>query len=400
MSTSDRDEGIAWVEHHLPGLIERVYARSVETLAVYQDEKHVSTGELRRSIEDNLRFLVHALGHPEAPLDPTVPEQTGRRRAHQGVPLPEVLQVYRIGFGILWGALVERATKDPRTETLTRLLSTSTRIWDVAEEHATVLTEAYRAATAEIIIAQEHRRAALVEVLLTGHVSRDAGPWEAASLLGFPSDADLIVVAAQTNEVAAESLPGIARRLAEQGCVSGWRLTPALQLGVVALTRPEALEEVLTVLRSYTGARVGVSPPFPVRTDAPRALRLARAALSMTARGTSAVRVFSPSPIAAMIAADPHEAERLTEDVLGPVLHLPEGDRDVILETLETYIDTGGSAADAAALLHCHPNTVRYRLRRIEELTGRSFTRPSDMAELSAASYGLELTRIAQHRGA
>jgi DNA-binding PucR family transcriptional regulator len=86
--------------------------------------------------------------------------------------------------------------------------------------------------------------------------------------------------------------------------------------------------------------------------------------------------------------------------VLGPVLHLAESDRDVILETLETYIDTGGSAADAAALLHCHPNTVRYRLRRIEELTGRSFTRPNDMAELAAAAYGLELTRIAQHRGA
>ncbi len=66
-------------------------------------------------------------------------------------------------------------------------------------------------------------------MLLAGHVSKDAGPWEAASLLGFPADADLVVVAAQTNEVAAESLPGIARRLAEQGCVSGWRLTPALQ---------------------------------------------------------------------------------------------------------------------------------------------------------------------------
>ncbi|MBN9156762.1 CdaR family transcriptional regulator [Microbacterium sp.] len=400
MSTTDRDEGIAWVERRLPSLIERVYARSVETLPVYEDEKHVSTGELRRSIEENLRFLVHALRHPGEPLDLAVPEQTGRRRAHQGVPLPEVLQVYRIGFGTLWGALVERAAQSARTEVLTRLLDTSTRIWTVAEEHATAITEAYRATTAEILISQEHRRAALVEVLLTGHVSKDAGPWEAASLLGFPADADLVVVAAQTNEVAAESLPGIARRLADQGCVSGWRLTPALQLGVIALARPEAMDEVLETLRGYPGARVGVSPPFAARTDAPRALRLARAALATTSRSAMKVRVFSASPIAAMIAADPHEAERLTEDVLGPVLHLAESDRDVILETLETYIDTGGSATDAAALLHCHPNTVRYRLRRIEELTGRSFTRPNDMAELAAAAYGLELTRIAQHRGA
>jgi hypothetical protein len=52
--------------------------------------------ELRRSIESNLRFLVTAIGHPEAPLDMAAPEATGRRRAHQGAPLPEVLRCYRI----------------------------------------------------------------------------------------------------------------------------------------------------------------------------------------------------------------------------------------------------------------------------------------------------------------
>ena len=33
-------------------------------------------------------------------------------------------------------------------------------------------------------------------------------------------------------------------------------------------------------------------------------------------------------------------------------------------------------------MLFCHPNTVRYRLHRIEERTGRSLTRPRDIAEL------------------
>jgi len=399
MTPVNRNQLVVWVERQLPNLIEKVFDRTVSTIDIYQDEEHISSNELRQSIQKNLRFLLGALQHPDAEPDFTAPEQTGRRRAHQGIPLPEVLQVYRIGFGTLWSALVEHAAQSGNVEVLSRLLALSTKVWDVAVEHATVLTEAYRAETAEILIAQEHRRGALVEVLLTGHVSKDAGPWEAAALLGFPSDADLVVVASQAKEMAPESLPGIGRRLAEHGLISGWRLTPALQLGIIAVPSKEAFDSLLDVLRSYTSPRIGVSPPFRMRTEAPRALRLARAALSMTAGGATKLRVFSASPIAAMIAADPQEADRLTSEVLGPVLHLADSDSEVLLETLETYIDTGGSATDSAAILHCHPNTVRYRLRRIEELTGRSFTSPNDMAELAAAAYALELNRIGQRPG-
>lgn len=110
------------------------------------------------------------------------------------------------------------------------------------------------------------------------------------------------------------------------------------------------------------------------------------------------MRAFAASPVAAMIAADPQEAERLASEVLGPVLDLPEADRSVILETLETYIRSGGSASEAAKLLHCHPNTVRYRLRRIEELTGRNVGRPGEMAELATAAYAVEISPGAQHR--
>jgi PucR C-terminal helix-turn-helix domain len=45
----------------------------------------------------------------------------------------------------------------------------------------------------------------------------------------------------------------------------------------------------------------------------------------------------------------------------------------------------------AAAKLHVHRNTVRYRLRRLEELTDRSLSRPIGVAELHLA---LEAIRI------
>ena len=45
------------------------------------------------------------------------------------------------------------------------------------------------------------------------------------------------------------------------------------------------------------------------------------------------------------------------------------------------YISDASVAATAEALV-CHPNTVLYRLRRIEKRTGRSRSRPRDVAEL------------------
>ena len=45
----------------------------------------------------------------------------------------------------------------------------------------------------------------------------------------------------------------------------------------------------------------------------------------------------------------------------------------------------GGSATAAGALLFCHPNTVRYRLRRLEAGTGQTLSNPGDVAELVTA---------------
>lgn len=101
--------------------------------------------------------------------------------------------------------------------------------------------------------------------------------------------------------------------------------------------------------------------------------------------------MFNPSPLAALMVCEPAEGKRLAGEVLGPVLGLPSEDRAMLLETLYAYLDLGGSAERAAEILYCHPNTVRYRLRRLQELTGRSLSDPHGIAELAAAAYALNL---------
>ena len=79
----------------------------------------------------------------------------------------------------------------------------------------------------------------------------------------------------------------------------------------------------------------------------------------------------------------------MAQDVLGAVLDLPAEDRQGLLETLRAFFDEGGSTERTARALHCHPNTVRYRLHRIAELTGRSLNEPRTLAELVTATYAL-----------
>ena len=378
------------VESRLPRLVDAACASIFDRIPAYRDGRVVPAADLRKSVEHNLRSLITAIGDPRASLDLRAPQETGRRRAHQGMPLPEVLQAYRLSFATLWDALVEQARLSRPPTAVDTLLTAASMIWQLTDEHALALTEGFRAATAELLLAQQRRRSALVEALLTGHPGPVGSQWEAAALLGLPPDGQVVVVAADTRGLAEESLPDIERRLAASGIVSGWRLTPAQQLGVVSL-RPDQLDIVLAVLREAVSARTGVSPPYRSLGDTPRALHLAQAALTAIPVGVSEVRLFSPSPLAALMVCEPDEGRRLADKILGAVLGLPTEERAKLLDTFNAYLDNAGSAERAAGVVHCHPNTIRYRLRRLQEITGRSLSDPRDIAELASAAYALRL---------
>jgi DNA-binding PucR family transcriptional regulator len=64
---------------------------------------------------------------------------------------------------------------------------------------------------------------------------------------------------------------------------------------------------------------------------------------------------------------------------------LPDEVRATLFETFRVWLDNDASVDASAEVLLCHPNTVRKRLRRIEERTGRSLSRPRDVIELSLA---------------
>jgi purine catabolism regulator len=79
--------------------------------------------------------------------------------------------------------------------------------------------------------------------------------------------------------------------------------------------------------------------------------------------------------------------------VLGPV-EAGEGEYgDELLRSLDVFIENNGHWEKAANALFCHRHTLRYRIRRVEQLTGRDFSHARDRIEFWLALRGRELAR-------
>jgi PucR family transcriptional regulator, purine catabolism regulatory protein len=79
--------------------------------------------------------------------------------------------------------------------------------------------------------------------------------------------------------------------------------------------------------------------------------------------------------------------------VLGPI-EQGEGDYgEELVRSLDVFIEHNGHWEKAAAALYCHRHTLRYRIRRIEQLTGRDFSSARDRIEFWLALRGRELAR-------
>ncbi|GGM61377.1 PucR family transcriptional regulator [Longimycelium tulufanense] len=92
------------------------------------------------------------------------------------------------------------------------------------------------------------------------------------------------------------------------------------------------------------------------------------------------------------LAGDPEAERQLVERVVRPLVEAGGS----LLETVDAYLEVGGVLESCARQLFVHPNTVRYRLRRVTELTGRNASDPRDALVLRVA---LAVGRLARARG-
>ena len=231
--------------------------------------------------------------------------------------------------------------------------------------------------------------ALVVDALLRGD-SDDEGLPSRASALGWAAMSPVAVVVGTSPDGNPETVLDAVQRAARHA-----------RTDVLAGVHGGRLVVVLGGARDAVAATVPLLPEFapgpvvvgPTAIDLGAAGRSARAALA----GLRAVAGWpgAPRPV---LAADllPERALAGDEDARAELLdavYRPLADAGpVLMDTVTAYADSGGTLEAAARLLFVHPNTVRYRLRRVAELCGRAPTDPRDLFTLQVA---LVLGRLA-----
>jgi hypothetical protein len=154
--------------------------------------------------------------------------------------------------------------------------------------------------------------------------------------------------------------------------------------------RIRGVQLVLESDRSRVRLTVGVSTPAEGSTALSGALHEAGSARRLAAlRGTTAVSVVTSDEVAShelLLATVPASVLRsFRERLLGPLLAYDDRHRAELLPTLREFLACSGSWNACAARMYVHVNTVRYRIRRIEELTGRDLSRLEDQVDFFLA---------------
>jgi hypothetical protein len=222
---------------------------------------------------------------------------------------------------------------------------------------------------------QQERRRRLVEALLRSPQpppaevagAAAAARWELperVAALAFDGDAPDRVDARLSASALVTRVDGI-----------GWALLPD----------PRAPGRRAELDRALDGAAAAIGPEVRV-AEVGRSARLARLALDLVARPAGDGLVQADDHLLDLILhRDPELALELAGRRLAPLDQLPASVRPRLMDTLAAWLDAHGEARPAAAALHVHVQTVRYRLGQLRDLLGDALDDPAARLELTLA---------------
>jgi Purine catabolism regulatory protein-like family/PucR C-terminal helix-turn-helix domain/GGDEF-like domain len=225
-------------------------------------------------------------------------------------------------------------------------------------------------------------------------LARGADPVDVTATLrscGLPPEATFLVAAARLDGPAESVLDEIVRPLAPYPAVANvdgeavavlpadGDLLGAIRAGV------RSLEPGLGAAR----LAVGVSEPATGAAALPAALMQARHAREYASSQEGRAVVVSSGELAShvlLLAGVPASTrESFRTRLLRPLVEYDRAHDADLVRTLDTFLACSGSWTQCAAQLHVHVNTLRYRIGRIEQLTGRDLTRFADRVDFFLA---------------
>jgi hypothetical protein len=237
----------------------------------------------------------------------------------------------------------------------------------------------------------------------------EAGPQVARVLLEEILPAPVVAVAgaealalAPGGAAEVDRVRAVTRALAEvyrPGDTTGDRAAPGalrLAFGVSVLAGPAADDGPHAAAghppvgpgKGWTAAGIG---------GAVAQARQARRLAALLGGGARLVDAAEAGSVGLLLAAVPAEARRaFRASLLSPLLGYDWDHGTELVRTLRVFLDCSGSWTRAAEAMFVHVNSLRYRIRRVEELTGRDLGSLADQAALLLA---LRLDGSAEDQG-
>lgn len=303
----------------------------------------------------------------------------GRFEAYQGRGLDDLQTAFRTGARVCLrrGELIGRRHHLPTS----LLLAFADQVFSYGEELIGVAREGYQEARSEMDGSREHHRRRLLRLLLAG------SPLPSAELAELASEADwqlpdqVTLVALRRGALPARGVLG-ADVLVDFADPQPHVLIP----GPVDPDRRALLRA------APSDVRAAVGPTVPT-ADAAQSLHWARRTLVLVESGA----IGPPEPVsyaedhlvALWLREDEALVRALTRNCLAPLDELTEHQRERVLETLRAWLATQGNAVRTAELLRLHPQTVRYRMRLVEQLLGTALRSAEGRLAIEIALRGL-----------
>jgi PucR-like helix-turn-helix protein/diguanylate cyclase with GGDEF domain len=383
------------VDGHLDEVVETAVDAIRADIPVYSDAPRALTADVRGHIRAHYRTKVARLS-AEQPV--TIGELgfsslVATRRARSGVGLDDYINAYRISHRVFWDALLDCAGSGASGREAALTLATPLmRYCEVASTYAGhVFAEYLQRAVADA----DRERRELFEQLLAGEFPVH-GPLRAlAHGYGIAADSRLLAVvavpaaahadAAAAGAAFARAALGATRTLviARHGEIAA---VAALAAGCGAHKVCERVEALHARLHDQgLPLALGVSTPARGVRELPRAFAEARTALECVDGDGGVAALPLMSPLRYLTLSAPDTARRLVDPRLRTFLEQDLARGGALRDTIRVLAETDLKLGVAAARLQVHPNTLQYRVRRIQERTGRNPRRVADLLELLTA---------------
>lgn len=329
----------------------------------------------------------------------------GAQRARHGLSRHGLTAAVEAAMRTGYRRLVEAALDVPATADVAvkGMASLSLRLFDFVRDATQALLSGYAEEEAQRMTSRVREQAALVDRLLEASWTDEHEIRAHAEDLGVgiePPCALLLVLNGGTHE--AGRLRTAAARLAAtvDGAVEG----PIRSLPVphVVVLAPAIGRAAWAGVVSSADAVATAHDLYVACLEPVDQLRFLSAAYRRSQRDLAYVPAARSGPGAVatkdvkayrILACAPLE-DRLdfVQQALGPVFELSDTKAVELLDTVEALYDNRGSVSAVAAELGVHEKTVRYRLRRVQDLTGLSVDVPGDRLQLDMA---VRLRRLA-----